>query len=185
MPGPPAAALAGTTSPPSLAAHWRAEGRAAAAPAPGPRPLAENFPGGGGAWWVLTAGQVASLLACVLALVEIFTGLDFLGQLRERGRTGTEAAEFFVVATGLLHAVLWAAMVVVLGRAKAVANLAGHQDAENRRLWQAIDCQRLRWAGRVAVITIIVLAVIAVFGWIGRGGRATCGLEDATCPSQG
>jgi hypothetical protein len=51
-------------------------------------------------------------------------------------------AEFFVVANGLLHALLWAAMCVVFGRVKAVANVAQQQDAENRRVWQAIDTLR-------------------------------------------
>ena len=37
---------------------------------------------------------------------------------------------------------LWAAVAVVFSRAKVVADLAAQQDAENHRLWQAIDTLR-------------------------------------------
>jgi hypothetical protein len=118
-------------------------GRAKASGEPAPGALARHFPGGLLARVLLTVAQIAALLACVLALVGIPTGLDSLGQARRQGLPVTDGAEFLAVATGLLHAVLWVAVCVVFGRARVVVHMAAQQDAENRRLWEAIEALRI------------------------------------------
>jgi hypothetical protein len=108
------------------------------APAAGPRLLAEFFVGGRVARVLLSAGVVASLFACALAILGIFTGLASVNQLRRLGGSPMEGANVLVVVNGVLQSLLWLGLAVVFGRVIVAADLAGEQDAENRRLWQAI-----------------------------------------------
>jgi hypothetical protein len=104
-----------------------------------PVQLAAYFPGGRTVWVLLTISQAASLLASFLALYATYVQLDSLSWMRRVSSTLPAEAEILVVATGLLQGLLWAAMCVVFGRVKQLANAGEHQDADNRRIWQAIN----------------------------------------------
>lgn len=103
--------------------------------------LVLNFGGGELSGLLLLIGQVAALLTCA--------GIPFvvISQL-----SVVPAGSGFVVLVGsVLSFCLSAAMFIVYRRAKSVENMAHDQDAENQRLWRAIE--ELRGGGETPAST--------------------------------
>jgi hypothetical protein len=120
--------------------------------------LKDNFLGGPASWVVLTLGQVLSLLACLVIVAATYQVLGGLTQVEGRLKKSRLADEpewarliermdqskRYIVLAGALAFCLSATLFVVFKRAKALARIAAAQDAENQRLWQAIEALRNR-----------------------------------------
>ena len=115
--------------------------------------LADNYSGGEVSWFLLTIGQIAAALACVaipIGVLRQLAGLAEAERLVEQARRLRDArvaeavgaiqlSRVYVLIAGTLAFCLSAALFIVFKRAKAAAVVATSQDAENQRIWRAIE----------------------------------------------